>query len=99
MRQRERPSIPLPVHAAVKILLLMATRTENTAATPAISRRASVSAMENKAFEAELAFFAAKSILQRLLEEKAIDEEAFTRLQHAFLQRYKPVLGTLFACY
>ena len=72
---------------------------ENTAATPATSPTVSrlVAAMRKEEFRNEKLYQTTMSIARKMLQEGIISEEEYRRIDTIFLEKYKPVFGTLFS--
>lgn len=70
---------------------------ENTAATPATSLTVSrlVAAMRKEEFRNEKMYQATMSIARKMLKEGIVSEEEYRQIDTIFLEKYKPVFGTL----
>ena len=77
----------------------MEMRTENTAPMPATSQTASevVMAMNEDQFEREKLYQATMNMFQGMLKAGVITEEQYAIIDTKMLQKYQPLLGTLFA--
>ena len=77
----------------------MAMRTENTAPMPATSQTASevVMAMNEDQFEREKLYQATMNMFRSMLKKGLITEEQYAIIDTKMLQKYQPLLGTLFA--
>ena len=77
----------------------MEMRTENTAPMPATSQTASevVTAMNEDPFEREKLYQATMNMFRSMLKKGLITEEQYTIIDTKMLQKYQPLLGTLFA--
>lgn len=73
------------------------TGTENIAATSVISPTASEMAMMSKEeFRNEKLYQTTMHLARKMLEEGVVLEEEYRRIDTIFLEKYKPVFGTLF---
>ena len=72
---------------------------ENTAATPATSLTVSkvVTAMSKEEFRNEKLYQTTMYLARKMLEEGIISEEEYRQIDTIFLEKYKPVFGTLFS--
>ena len=77
----------------------MEMRTENTAPMPATSQTASevVTAMNEDQFEREKLYQATMNMFRSMLKNGLINEEQYAIIDTKMLQKYQPLLGTLFA--
>ena len=77
----------------------METRTENTALMSATSQTASevVMAMNEDQFEREMLYQATMNMFRSMLKKGLITEEQYAIIDTKMLQKYQPLLGTLFA--
>lgn len=77
----------------------MEMRTENTAPTSATSQTASeaVMVMNEDQFEREKLYQATMNMFRSMLKKGLITEEQYTIIDTKMLQKYQPLLGTLFA--
>ena len=77
----------------------METRTENTALMSATSQTASeaVMAMNEDQFEREKLYQATMNMFRSMLKKGLITEEQYAIIDTKMLQKYQPLLGTLFA--
>lgn len=77
----------------------MEMRTENTAPTSATSQTASeaVMVMNEDQFEREKLYQATMNMFRSILKKGLITEEQYTIINTKMLQKYQPLLGTLFA--
>lgn len=77
----------------------MEMRTENTAPTSATSQTASeaVMAMNEDQFEREKLYQATMNMFRSMLKKGLITEEQYAIIDTKMLQKYQPLLGTLFA--
>ena len=77
----------------------MEMRTENTAPTSATSQTASeaVMVMNEDQFEREKLYQATMNMFRSMLKKGLITEEQYTIINTNMLQKYQPLLGTLFA--
>ena len=77
----------------------METRTENTAPMSATSQTASevVMAMNEDQFEREKLYQATMNMFRSMLKNGLINEEQYAIIDTKMLQKYQPLLGTLFA--
>lgn len=77
----------------------MEMRTENTAPMPATSQTASevVTAMNEDQFEREKLYQATMNMFRSMLKKGLITEEQYAIIDTKMLQKYQPLLGTLFA--
>lgn len=77
----------------------MEMRTENTAPMPATSQTASevVMAMNEDQFEREKLYQATMNMFRSMLKKGLITEEQYAIIDTKMLQKYQPLLGTLFA--
>lgn len=77
----------------------MEMRTENTAPTSATSQTASeaVMVMNEDQFEREKLYQATMNMFRSMLKKGLITEEQYTIINTKMLQKYQPLLGTLFA--
>ena len=72
--------------------------TENTALTIAISLTASeVIAMTEEQFEREKLYQATMNVFDGMLKKGLITEEQYAIIDTKMLEKYRPLLGTLFA--
>ena len=77
----------------------METTTENTAPTTATSQTASrvVIAMTEEQFEREKLYQASMNLFKSMLEKGLITEKQYAIIDTKMLEKYRPLLGTLFA--
>lgn len=77
----------------------MEMRTENTAPMPATSQTTSevVTAMNEDQFEREKLYQATMNMFRSMLKKGLITEEQYAIIDTKMLQKYQPLLGTLFA--
>ena len=77
----------------------MEMRTGNTAPMSATSQTASeaVMAMNEDQFEREKLYQATMNMFRSMLKKGLITEEQYTLIDTTMLQKYQPLLGTLFA--
>lgn len=77
----------------------MEMRTENTAPMPATSQTDSevVMAMNEDQFEREKLYQATMNMFRSMLKKGLITEEQYAIIDTKMLQKYQPLLGTLFA--
>lgn len=77
----------------------MEMRTENTAPTSATSQTASeaVMVMNEDQFEREKLYQATMNMFRSMLKKGLITEEQYAIINTKMLQKYQPLLGTLFA--
>lgn len=77
----------------------MEMRTGNTAPVSATSQTASeaVMAMNEDQFEREKLYQATMNMFRSMLKKGLITEEQYTIIDTKMLQKYQPLLGTLFA--
>ena len=76
----------------------MAIPIENIAPMPATSRTDLVVAVMNKDdFKNEKLYQATMSVARRMLFEGLITEEEYRQIDTIFLEKYRPVFGTLFS--
>ena len=77
----------------------MEMRTENTAPMPATSQTASeaVMGMNEDQFEREKLYQATMNMFRSMLKKGLITEEQYAIIDTKMLQKYQPLLGTLFA--
>ena len=77
----------------------MEMRTENTAPTSATSQTASeaVMVMNEDQFEREKLYQATMNMFRSMLKNGLINEEQYAIIDTKMLQKYQPLLGTLFA--
>ena len=77
----------------------MEMRTGNTAPMSATSQTASeaVMAMNEDQFEREKLYQATMNMFRSMLKKGLITEEQYTIIDTMMLQKYQPLLGTLFA--
>ena len=77
----------------------MQMRTGNTAPMSATSQTASeaVMAMNEDQFEREKLYQATMNMFRSMLKKGLITEEQYTIIDTKMLQKYQPLLGTLFA--
>lgn len=77
----------------------MEMRTENTAPTSATSQTASeaVMVMNEDQFEREKLYQATMNMFRSMLKKGLITEEQYAIIDTKMLQKYQPLLGTLFA--
>ena len=77
----------------------METTTENTAPTTATLQTASrvVIAMTEEQFEREKLYQASMNLFKSMLEKGLITEEQYDIIDTKMLEKYRPLLGTLFA--
>ncbi len=97
--KRKLVSKGLPALAAERSSRLMEMRTENTAPMPATSQTASevVMAMNEDQFEREKLYQATMNMFRSMLKKGLITEEQYAIIDTKMLQKYQPLLGTLFA--
>ena len=71
----------------------------NTAATPAISRRGSkaVTPMTDEQFDREKRYQASMNMFRTMLKNGLITEEQYAIIDTKMLEKYRPLLGTLFS--
>lgn len=79
----------------------MAIQIENTAPTPATSQTASktVISVNEDQFEREKLYQATMSMFRSMLKNGSITEEQYAIIDTKMQQKYRPLLGTLFAAY
>ena len=77
----------------------MEMRTENTAPTSATSQTASeaVMVMNEDQFEREKLYQATMNMFRSMLKKGLITEKQYAIIDTKMLQKYQPLLGTLFA--
>ena len=77
----------------------MEMRTENTAPTSATSQTASeaVMVMNEDQFEREKLYQATMNMFRSMLKKGLLTEEQYAIINTKMLQKYQPLLGTLFA--
>ena len=77
----------------------MEMRTENTAPMPATSQTASEAVMTvtEDQFEREKLYQATMNMFRSMLKKGLITEEQYAIIDTKMLQKYQPLLGTLFA--
>lgn len=94
-----KPFTPSPSPAAESHSQPMETTTENTAPTTATSQTASrvVIAMTEEQFEREKLYQANRNLFKSMLEKGLITEEQYAIIDTKMLEKYRPLLGTLFA--
>ena len=94
-----KPFIPLPALAAGSHSQPMEMTIENTAPTTATSQTASkvVIAMTEEQFEREKLYQASMNLFKIMLEKGLITEEQYAIIDTKMLEKYRPLLGTLFA--
>ena len=74
------------------------TGAENIAATSVISPTASeVAMMSKEEFRNEKLYQTTMHLARKMLEEGVVSEEEYRRIDTIFLDKYKPVFGTLFS--
>lgn len=74
------------------------TGAENIAATSVISPNASeVAMMSKEEFRNEKLYQTTMHLARKMLEEGVVSEEEYRRIDTIFLEKYKPVFGTLFS--
>lgn len=74
------------------------TGAENIAATSVISPTASeVVMMSKEEFRNEKLYQTTMHLARKMLEEGVVSEEEYRRIDTIFLEKYKPVFGTLFS--
>lgn len=74
------------------------TGAENIAATSVISPTASeVVMMSKEEFRNEKLYQTTMHLARKMLEEGVVSEEEYRRIDTIFLDKYKPVFGTLFS--
>lgn len=89
-RSHEKPSTPIPAHAAESRSLPMETATANIAAMPAISRIASKETcrMTKQEFENEKKYLQAVSIAKSLLDQKLLTPEEYSVIDTKLREKY-----------
>ena len=98
IRSIARPFIPLPALTVERLSQPTETTTENTALTIAISLTASeVIAMTEEQFEREKLYQATMNVFDGMLKKGLITEEQYAIIDTKMLEKYRPLLGTLFA--
>ena len=74
------------------------TGAENIAATSVISPTGSeVAMMSKEEFRNEKLYQTTMHLARKMLEEGVVSEEEYRRINTIFLDKYKPVFGTLFS--
>ena len=74
------------------------TGAENIAATSVISPTVSeVAMMSKEEFRNEKLYQTTMHLARKMLEEGVVSEEEYRRIDTIFLDKYKPVFGTLFS--
>ena len=98
-RSTAKPFIPLPAPAVGNLSQPTETTTENTAPMTAISWTASkvVIAMTEEQFEREKLYQASMNLFKSMLEKGLLTEEQYAIIDTKMLEKYRPLLGTLFA--
>ena len=104
IRSIARHFIPLPALTVAGLSRLTATASGSTAPTSAISEPGSkvVMAMNEDQFEREKLYQATMNMFQGMLKAGVITEEQYAIIDTKMLEKYRPLLGTLFsenACY
>lgn len=94
----KRQSIISLALSAVKNLLPTEIRTENTALMPVIFQiDLEVITVTDEQFEQEKQYQASMNFFQSMLKSGVITEEQYAIIDTKMLEKYKPLLGTLFA--
>lgn len=71
---------------------------ENTAVMPATSSTGlEVAAVSKEQLTNEKLYQATMSMVRRMLEKRLISEEEYRQIDTMFLEKYRPVFGTLFS--
>ena len=84
--------------AAVRFFQSMDRRRENTAAMIATSDTGSEAArMSKEQMRQEKLYQATMSMIRRMLTEGLITEEEYRQIDTMFLEKYRPLFGTLFS--
>lgn len=86
-------------HAAVRSFISTETGAENIVATNATSPPVSkvVMAMSKEEFRNEKLYQTTMHLARKMLDEGIISEEEYRQIDTIFLEKYKPVFGTLFS--
>lgn len=86
-------------HAAVRSFTSTGTGAGSIAAMSATSPTASkvVTAMSKEEFRNEKLYQTTMHLARKMLEEGIISEEDYRQIDTIFLEKYKPVFGTLFS--
>ena len=93
IRSIARHFIPLPALTVAGPLQPTETTTENTALTIATS----LTAMTEEQFEREKLYQATMNVFDGMLKKGLITEEQYAIIDTKMLEKYRPLLGTLFA--
>lgn len=97
IRSIARPFTPLPALTVAGPLQPTEMTTENTALTIAISLTVSeVIAMTEEQFEREKLYQATMNVFDGMLKKGLITEEQYAIIDTKMLEKYRPLLGTLF---
>jgi hypothetical protein len=97
-RSTVKPFIPSPAPAAGSPSRPTEMTTENTVLTIAISLTVSeVIAMTEEQFEREKLYQATMNVFDGMLKKGLITEEQYAIIDTKMLEKYRPLLGTLFA--
>jgi hypothetical protein len=98
-RSTAKPFIPSPAPAVGNLSRPTGIATGNTAPTTATSWTASkvVIAMTEEQFEREKLYQASMNLFKSMLEKGLITEEQYAIIDTKMLEKYRPLLGTLFA--
>jgi hypothetical protein len=98
-RSTAKPFIPSPAPVAGSLSRPTEITTENTALTTATSQTVSkaVIAMTEEQFEREKLYQASMNLFKSMLEKGLITEEQYAIIDTKMLEKYRPLLGTLFA--
>lgn len=98
IRSIARHFIPLPALTVAGHLQPTETTTENTALTIVTSLTASeVIVMTEEQFEREKLYQATMNVFDGMLKKGLITEEQYAIIDTKMLEKYRPLLGTLFA--
>ena len=73
------------------------TKTENIAVRIAFIKPERLVVMTSKEFNNEKLYQTTMSIMKRLLEQGAITEKEYCRIDTIFLEKYQPVFGRLYS--
>ena len=86
-------------HAAVRSFISTETGAENIVAMNATSPPVSkvVMAMSKEEFRNEKLYQTTMHLARKMLDEGIISEEEYRQIDTIFLEKYKPVFGTLFS--
>ena len=89
--------ILLLANTVVRVSVFTETKTESIAVRIAFIKQERLVVMTSKEFNNEKLYQTTMSIMKRLLEQGAITEKEYCRIDTIFLEKYQPVFGRLYS--